>query len=160
MGYRIIAATAAFALAAGAAFASAGAGHDGASGYPGSAKKVTRTVKLGVSEYAFSERALSFKAGETVKFVVTNSGKLKHELTIGGAAEQAAHASEMQKMSDMHHDDGAHGDMHKMPENSIHVGPGETRELIWTFSTAGKLLFACNYPGHSDLGMEGKITVE
>jgi uncharacterized cupredoxin-like copper-binding protein len=152
----MIAASAAFALAAGAAVAHGGAEHGSAWGHPGSAKDVARTVKLGVSEYAFSEQALSFKSGETVKFVVTNNGKLKHELTIGDAAEQNAHSAEMSKMSDMHHDEMTH----EMPANSIHVGPGETRELIWTFSKAGKLLFACNYPGHADLGMEGKITVE
>lgn len=144
-------------LTAGVAFAHGSShGASSASGEPGDAKKATRTVKLDANEYAFSEQTLSFKAGETVKFVVSNTGKLKHELTIGDAAEQAAHAAEMSKMSDMKHDEGSH----EMPTNSIHVGPGETRELVWKFSKAGKLIFACNYPGHSDLGMQGRITVE
>jgi plastocyanin len=29
-----------------------------------------------------------------------------------------------------------------------------------TFTQGGMLQFACNYPGHADLGMEGKITVQ
>lgn len=153
---RVVAAIAVCGWAAGATYAHGGAGHGSSWGHPGTAKDVTRTVKLDASEYSFSVPALAFKSGETVKFVVTNKGKLKHELTIGDATEQSKHAAEMSKMSDMHHDEKTH----EMPANSIHVGPGETRELIWTFSKAGKLLFACNYPGHADLGMEGKITVE
>ncbi len=148
---------AAAALTAGVALAHGGShGTNSTSGEPGDPKKATRTVKLDASEYAFSEQALSFKAGETVKFVVSNKGKLKHELTIGDAAEQAAHAAEMSTMSDMKHDEGSH----EMPANSIHIAPGETRELVWKFSKPGKLLFACNYPGHSDLGMQGRIAVE
>jgi uncharacterized cupredoxin-like copper-binding protein len=125
-------------------------------GRPGKAKDVTRTVKIEATEYAFSEKVLTFKAGETVKLVVTNKGGLKHELTIGDADEQASHGKEMAKMSDMGHSEGEH----EMPANSIHVAPGETRELIWNFDKPGKLLFACNYPGHSALGMEGEIAVE
>ena len=83
---------AAAALTAGVALAHGGShGTNSTSGEPGDPKKATRTVKLDASEYAFSEQALSFKAGETVKFVVSNKGKLKHELTIGDAAEQAEH---------------------------------------------------------------------
>lgn len=151
---RLIAAGAALSFTAGFAQAHEGHGHGATSAR--TKAKPTRTVKLDADEYAFSEQALTFKAGETVKFVVTNKGKLKHELTIGDAAEQAAHAREMAQMSDMKHDE----DTHAMPENSIHVAPGETRELVYTFDKAGKLLFACNYPGHSDLGMEGRIVVE
>lgn len=152
---RVIAAVAALYFTAGFSYAH-GDSHGSAWGHQGKAKDVTRTVKLDAAEYAFSEKALAFKAGETVKFVVSNKGKLKHELTIGDAAEQAAHSREMVAMSDMKHDEGSH----EMPANSLHIGPGETKELVWTFTKAGNLLFACNYPGHSDLGMEGKIVVE
>jgi len=152
---RMIAAVAALVLAPGFAQAHGGAHGASDSGRPAKAKDATRTVKLDASEYAFSETALTFKAGETIRFVVSNKGKLKHELTIGTSEEQLAHAREMAAMSDMKHDEGEH----EMPANSIHVSPGETRELVWTFAKAGKLLFACNYPGHSDLGMQGDIVV-
>jgi uncharacterized cupredoxin-like copper-binding protein len=148
-------------LIAGAAFATTeshgvhGTRAPGAGGKPGNANAATRTVKLDASEYAFSLRALSFKTGETVKFVVTNKGKSKHELTIGTAEEQAAHQAEMEAMAGMQHDESSH----EMPPNSLHVAPGETRELVWTFTTPGQLLFACNYPGHADLGMRGDIAV-
>lgn len=154
--FRMITAVAALALATSFAHAHGAAQGPSEAGHPAKAKDATRTVKLDASEYAFSETALTFKSGETIKFVVTNKGKLKHELTIGTPEEQLAHAREMAAMSDMKHDEGEH----EMPANSIHVGPGETRELVWTFTKAGKLLFACNYPGHSDLGMQGNIVVQ
>jgi uncharacterized cupredoxin-like copper-binding protein len=143
-------------LTAGAVFASTGHGAGGhASSHSTKAKAATRIVKLDASEYAFSTKAISFNAGETIKFVVTNKGKQKHALTIGTAAEQAEHQAEMEKMAAMNHDEGEH----EMPANSIHVAPGETRELVWSFKAPGQLLFACSYPGHADLGMQGDITV-
>jgi uncharacterized cupredoxin-like copper-binding protein len=141
-------------LAAGAALASTGHGAH-TSGHSATAKAAARIVKLDASEYAFSSKAISFKAGETVKFVITNKGKQKHALTIGTAAEQAEHQAEMEKMAAMNHDENEHA----MPANSIHVAPGETREMVWSFNAPGQLLFACSYPGHADLGMTGDITV-
>jgi uncharacterized cupredoxin-like copper-binding protein len=125
------------------------------SGEAGNPARVTRTVTIRMSEYAFDTERLEFKAGETVKFIVINNGKLKHELTVGTAEEQKAHRAAMQSMSDMNHDEHSH----EMPANAIHVNPGETRELVWHFTKAGSLQFACNYPGHADLGMEGSIAV-
>lgn len=125
-------------------------------GRPGLAKDVKRTFTIVASEYAFEPNSIAVAAGETVKFVVTNKGGLMHEMTIGDAAEQAAHSRAMDKVSDMKHDDG----MKEMPSNAVHVPPGQTRELIWTFAKSGNLKFACNYPGHTDLGMQGDIVVE
>ncbi len=126
------------------------------SGEAGNPARVTRTVTIRMSEYSFDTERLEFKAGETVKFIVINSGKLRHELTVGTAEEQKAHRAAMQSMSDMNHDEHSHD----MPANAIHVNPGETRELVWHFTKAGSLQFACNYPGHADLGMEGSIAVK
>ena len=125
-------------------------------GHPGEASRVSRTIKVEMTEYAFSLGDLSVKTGETVKFVISNHGKLKHEMTIGSEAEQLVHRKEMEAMSDMHHDEG----QHEMPGNALHLAPGETREVIWQFTKAGKIEFACNYPGHADLGMLGNITIE
>ena len=41
--------------------------------------------------------------------------------------------------------------------NSMLVEPGETKELIWKFSTAADLEFACTVPGHDQAGMVGDI---
>lgn len=126
-------------------------------GHPGNAKDVSRTVKIEASDFEFSPTELAFARGETIKFVVVNTSTHMHELTIGDAATQERHRRDMVKMSDMKHDKG---EQDMMPSNSVHVKPGETGALIWTFAQSGKLEFACNYPGHADLGMEGKITVQ
>jgi uncharacterized cupredoxin-like copper-binding protein len=124
-------------------------------GRPGLAKDVTRTIRIEADEYSFDPAELTVRVGETIKLVVVNSGKLMHELTIGDAAEQEAHQQSMSKMSDMKHDEGTQ----QMPANSLHIPPGQTRELIWMFSKNGKLIIACNYPGHSVLGMVGSLEV-
>jgi len=160
----ILLATVALPLIPVAAIASSTGAHDhgkhehgaSTSGKAGDPARVTRTVTIRMSEYAFDTQSLAFKAGETVKFIVINNGKLKHELTVGTAEEQKTHRAAMQSMSDMNHDEHSHD----MPANAIHVDPGETRELVWHFTKAGSLQFACNYPGHADLGMEGSISVK
>jgi uncharacterized cupredoxin-like copper-binding protein len=129
---------------------------DWAFGRPGAAKDVMRSIRIEAEEYNFSPAEITVRVGETVKFVVVNHGKLKHELTIGDAAEQQAHHEAMAGMSDMKHDEGSH----EMPANAVHVAPGETRELLWTFSKNGTLIIACNYPGHSELGMTGSLAVK
>jgi uncharacterized cupredoxin-like copper-binding protein len=139
------------------AYAHGGEQHgDAVYGHPGQAKDVTRTIKILASDYAFDPTVLNFAKGETIRFVVSNASKRMHELTIGDAETQMAHRKSMAQMADMKHDEGEH----EMPNNAVHVKPGETRELIWTFTSSGELQFACNYPGHSDLGMEGKISVK
>lgn len=125
-------------------------------GRPGLAKDVTRTIRIEADEYSFDPAEIAVKVGETVKFVVVNNGKLMHELTIGDAAEQDAHQQSMSKMSDMKHDE----EVQQMPANAVHIPPGQTRELTWMFSKNGKLIIACNYPGHSVLGMTGALEVK
>jgi uncharacterized cupredoxin-like copper-binding protein len=35
------------------------------------------------------------------------------------------------------------------------VEPGQTKELVWKFTKATELDFACNMPGHYEAGMVG-----
>ena len=128
-------------------------------GHPGTAKDVTRTVKIAASDYQFTPTELTVSKGETVKFIVTNTSKHMHEFTVGDEDSQLEHRKSMAAMGDMHDMKGMDGE-HAMPSNSVHVAPGKTGELIWTFEGTRDLLFACNFPGHADLGMEGKIKVQ
>ncbi len=43
--------------------------------------------------------------------------------------------------------------------NSVLIEPGATEELVWTFTNATGLEFACNIPGHYQSGMVGKVNV-
>ncbi|MEO9960025.1 MAG: hypothetical protein ABJF07_06990, partial [Nisaea sp.] len=55
--------------------------------------------------------------------------------------------------------------MERFPEmehadpNSISLQPGETGEILWTFTNTGDFEFACLIPGHYESGMHGPLTV-
>lgn len=121
-------------------------------GKPGDPAKVTQTIEITATDFAFDVKEMNFKKGETVKFILTNKGTQDHEITIASAAEQQEHRQMMQEMAGMKmdHNDG----------NSVSVAPGETKELVWDFTKSGSFEFACNYPGHAEIGMEGKIAVK
>lgn len=119
-------------------------------GHPGDSSKVTRTIKVTAMDIKFEPTDLTVKAGETVKFEVTNTGKIDHEFVLADAAEQAEHDKEMQAMPNMKMDH----------PNGISVAPGKTATLIWTFTKAGKLQYGCHIPGHFAAGMVGQLTVK
>jgi uncharacterized cupredoxin-like copper-binding protein len=119
-------------------------------GIAGDAKAVTRTVTLSMTDnMRFTPDKLSFKQGETVRFVIQNQGKLLHELVIGTKAELDAHAAMMVKFPGMEHDE----------PYMAHVPAGKSGGLVWTFNRAGEFDFACLIAGHYQAGMVGKITV-
>ena len=41
--------------------------------------------------------------------------------------------------------------------NSILLEPGKSDEIIWKFTQATELAFACNVPGQYDAGMVGQF---
>jgi uncharacterized cupredoxin-like copper-binding protein len=98
----------------------------------------------------FSPSTLTVVAGEPVKLVIVNRGKLTHELVIGTAAELAHHQREMKSAGAAHHH---HSD------SEISVEPGQTREVVRVFDKSGELGIACFEPGHYEAGMKGKIQV-
>ncbi|MEJ7688795.1 MAG: cupredoxin family protein [Variovorax sp.] len=127
-----------------------GHGHDDAIGKPGTATKATRTVKVDMTDgMRFNPSSIQVKQGETVRFVVTNSGKLKHEMVLGTDAELKAHYEEMKKNPEMEHDD----------PNMVTLDAGKTGEVVWQFTRAGKVDFACLQPGHYEAGMKGAVNV-
>ncbi|MES1991682.1 MAG: cupredoxin family protein [Pseudomonadota bacterium] len=121
-------------------------------GHKGVAKNVSRAITIEASEIAFDVKSIDVKAGETIRFVLINKGEQPHELALGDADEQSAHREMMSEMAGMK--------MEHAEGNSVSAEPGETKELIWTFTKAGTFEFACNYPGHSELGMTGPLIVK
>ncbi len=120
-------------------------------GQPGKAENVKRTVTVDMTDdMRFNPPKITVRRGETVKFVVRNSGNVKHEMVLGSARELKEHAEMMRKMPGMAHAD----------ENAVQVDPGKTGELVWRFSKAGTFDFACLQPGHFEAGMKGKIAVQ
>lgn len=119
-------------------------------GREGDPKKVTRTVRVGMADtMRFAPASLTIKRGETVKFVVRNDGKVKHEMVIGTMEELKAHAEMMKKHPGMEHDE----------PHMAHVAPGKSETLVWQFTKAGTFYFGCLEPGHFEAGMVGKLEV-
>lgn len=124
--------------------------HATAIGMPGNPGDVTRSIEVEMSDaMRFKPDSISVKQGETIRFIVRNTGNLEHEMVLGTMDELKEHAELMRKFPEMEHDD----------PNAVSVEPGRTGELIWQFTRDGKIDFACLEPGHLEAGMVGKIVV-
>lgn len=146
-------------LVAGSAWAGGGHHAETPYGKPAEGRKADRTIVLEAKDYAFNRPDIRVKRGETITFVVKNTGQEDHELTVGDSAMQSEHRKMMAEMPGMDHSQmTGHG--HVMHGNSVSVKPGETKSLTWHFTRAGEFEFACNFPGHAELGMTGKLVVE
>ena len=120
-------------------------------GKPGVLKDVTRTIDISMGDdMRFVPDRVNVKQGETIRFVLKNTGTVKHEMILGTADELREHAEMMKKMPNMKHND----------PSSVQVEPGKTGEIIWNFDLAGSFQFACLMPGHLEAGMKGVVTVE
>ncbi|MBB5322876.1 cupredoxin domain-containing protein [Marinobacter oulmenensis] len=147
-----------------------GHGHGMASGEPGKASQASRTINVEMYDNYYEPEMIDVEPGETVRFVVENKGNLVHEFNIGTPGMHDAHQKEMKMMVEhgviqggqIHHDmmDMDMGNGHSMKHddpNSVLLEPGESQEVVWTFSDKGNVEFACNVPGHYQAGMYGEI---
>ena len=119
-------------------------------GIAGDPAAVKRSIEIKMlDKMRFEPDLIQVKQGETVKFVMTNTGVVLHELVIGTRKELEEHAATMRKFPTMEHDE----------PYMAHVAAGKTGQIVWNFNRAGDFDFACLIPGHYDLGMVGKIKV-
>ena len=119
-------------------------------GVPGEASKVTQTISVDMTDtMRFIPAGVTAKQGETIRFVVKNSGQLKHEFVLGTEKDLKAHYEQMMKFPEMEHAE----------PNMVTVAPGKTGEVIWQFTKSGTVDFACLQPGHYDAGMKGAVKV-
>lgn len=120
-------------------------------GIAGDAVAAKRTIEISLTDtMRFSPDRIEVKQGETVRFVVKNTGKVMHELVLGTKKDLDAHAAMMAKFPGMEHDE----------PHMTHVGPGKTGEIVWTFNRPGEFDFACLIAGHYQAGMVGKVKVK
>ncbi len=132
----------------------------------------------------FSPAVINVKRGETVMFHLVNKSKVLHEFTIGGPDSQELHEDQMAEM-DMGSMGGDHSggmagmkmdsnhkkymsglkkriaelDSKASASDSVHVPPGESRDLVWAFTGASAPEFGCHIPGHWHAGMKGSISL-
>jgi uncharacterized cupredoxin-like copper-binding protein len=114
-------------------------------------KKAKRTVRVDMSDtMRFSPAELEVGKGDTVRFIVRNSGKQRHEMVLGAMEDLKEHAALMRKHPGMEHDEPW----------IAHVAPGKTSELGWQFTQPGTYYYGCLIPGHFEAGMIGKVIVK
>ncbi|WP_269531404.1 cupredoxin family protein [Chitinimonas sp. BJYL2] len=119
-------------------------------GREGDPARVSRTVHISMTDaMRYSPDKLTVKQGETLRLVLTNKGKLMHELVLGSEPKLREHAEVMKKFPDMEHDE----------PYMAHVPPAKQQEIIWQFNQPGEFLFGCLLPGHFEAGMVGRIRV-
>ena len=128
-----------------------GHGHDDeAIGKPGVAAQVTRTVTVDMKDdMRFHASDIAAKKGETIRFIVKNVGKARHEMSLGTEKELLEHLEQMKKNPGMEHDE----------PSKITLDAGKQGEIVWQFTKAGTVNFACLMPGHYEAGMKGQVKV-
>jgi uncharacterized cupredoxin-like copper-binding protein len=120
-------------------------------GREGDPKNAVRTIDIDMNDnMRFTPSELKVKRGDTVRFVVRNSGKVMHEMVIGTEQELRRHAELMKKHPGMEHEE----------PYMAHVQPGKKEEIAWTFTKAGNFMYGCLIPGHWEAGMKGTIVVQ
>lgn len=126
---------------------------------PIQAQVVSRSIAVNMDDQMrFTPSQIDVQAGETIRFVVTNSGRTTHEMVLGSDQDIRVHAEAMKQAAAKgsaqqehpHHGTGA----------AISVRAGQTGELVVTFAQATRLQMACLIPGHYEAGMRGTLEVK
>lgn len=119
-------------------------------GVKGDPKDVNRTIYMVLSDsMKFAPSKIMVNSGETVRFFISNTGQIPHEFVIGDKQSMQAHAKMMRDMPNMKHDES----------NMVSLQPGQKSAIVWKFTQAGMVDFACLVPGHLEAGMTGEIMV-
>lgn len=145
-----------------AACGGGGGSGDSAADSTTTAPSADRTITVDMVDHAFKAEALQVRKGETVAFRFTNNGSVEHEAFVGNAGEQLAYSREVVRLKEAHDAEGAHADgsgAHPHPEGAVHLAPGKTGDLAYTFDEAEEVEIACYEPGHLEAGMRVVVAV-
>jgi uncharacterized cupredoxin-like copper-binding protein len=107
------------------------------------AKDNPRVVWMNMDDkLRFIPDSVTVQRGETIRFVLTNSGKVVHEFQVGVADKVAA--DEVDNVTNIEKDE---------------LDEGSTHAVEFTFDGPGPYAFACHEPGHYEAGMHGEIVI-
>lgn len=119
-------------------------------GIAGRPKAVKRTIDITMADdMTFMPAVIEVRQGDTVRLRLHNRGKEMHEFVLGTTTEIEAHAAMMKKFPNMEHDNPW----------MVHVPPGRSGAVVWTFNRAGDFDYACLIKDHYELGMAGRVRV-
>ena len=119
---------------------------------------ISRTIEVSLDDkMRFTPDQLEVQAGDTIRFVVHNTGKTAHEMVLGSDEDIRSHAQAMKagESQNTGHD-AAHA---HSAGAAISVAAGQRGELVVSFTEAAQLQMACLLPGHYEAGMRGKLSV-
>jgi len=94
-----------------------------------------REITVAMTEYAFVPATIEVAAGERVRLVIRNTGRLEHDFATDqrGVALGIAH---------------------------VHLAPGASQSIDWTApAEATEVAIRCTIVGHEALGMVGRLVV-
>jgi uncharacterized cupredoxin-like copper-binding protein len=124
------------------------AAHEKSFGREGDARKVSRTIRI---EFGDAMRVfpgeVKVKRGQTLRFVVRNTGAVPHQFVLGTHEALRTEAERRR------------GAGAKARRPGISLAPGETVRVVWQFTRAGEFHYACLMPGHFEAGAVGTIIV-
>jgi uncharacterized cupredoxin-like copper-binding protein len=104
----------------------------------------TLTVQLG--DFSVTPTMTQLQAGKMYLFEVTNIGAATHEFVL----EPASAVDEpLAKVAN-----GA-----KMEAEVEDIAPGQTKDVLWSFTAPGDYQMACHVPGHFEAGMKAVFKV-
>jgi len=120
-------------------------------GEPVEAADADRVIAIKMlDQLKFDPASIEVKVGETITFMVINTGTVEHDFTLGDEETQAGHEAAMAGgMAGMGHDE----------PNQLTLKPGTEGELTWHFPKAMSVLYGCHVIGHYDAGMVGSVVV-
>lgn len=124
-------------------------------GRAGDMAKASRTIAIAMLEkddgsMVFEPAVIQVTKGETLRLSFSNKGDNAHEFVMDEHMAIMDHKKAMERFPEMEHAD----------PNAIHLEPGQSGEIIWTFTNPGSFEFACLIPGHFEAGMKGALTVD
>jgi uncharacterized cupredoxin-like copper-binding protein len=120
-------------------------------GQTGDPRRAARTIQVDMNDaMRFTPAEIAVRRGDTVRFVVSNSGRQMHEMVLGTMKELKEHAEMMRKHPGMEHDE----------PYMAHVQPGKKAEFAWQFTKPGEFYYGCLIAGHFEAGMIGKLIVK
>ena len=128
---------------------------------------VDRVIEVDMTEFAFAADSFALTPGETVKFVVTNSGVAEHEFRLSNQDRVDEHIAGGHDDHDEAPDDddeAAHDDDEAAHEAGAEdvvlvLAAGETGTLVFTFpeNDHDYTAIVCLIPGHYEAGMTTDI---
>ena len=94
-----------------------------------------REIRVGMAEYAFLPAVIEVAAGERIRLVIQNTGRLEHDF----APDQRGRALGL---------------------SHAHLGPGQSASHDWTApASPAEVVVTCTISGHEALGMTARIVV-